>query len=656
MRVMQHNEVTPVMKGRTVGARERFTLRTVLPLVAVGSGLAAAPVGALELGELTVESKLGQPLRASIAYALAPSELLSQTCVSVSAGQAPGGLPGIGKNTVRLTPSAIVITGDAAIREPMLGTRVTINCPYTPNISRDYMLFVDPAGVVEAQAAGAALPMARPQAEPQTASASGTAPRRASNDAPIGQAARYQVQPGDTLYGIVRRIENRSMGLWPAVNEVFEANPDAFVENDPNKLKAGSWLTLPSLDGTAPVVATTLPSAAPPAAEPPVVVQGELAETDTATPAATYEPAAFDQPVESPSEAVVALDHTADLEPGTVPNDDLSKARTETIDIPDTSLEGPVTPSSSPNVPTAIISTGSRSESTSTLMWLAGVGLGTIAALLLYGRRFRDRFRSTPVGPPESGAPDTPDGTAPAPETTDFFADYDITDDSPTEENYVLDADLEIGTGLTETGDVAFAQDFGFAAATDLDVELPLEPMARAAGPDTDIIPPLTRELDSILDSEVMPEDDDYDMSIIRDATKMTLPEDVTERDLQAVEVDAPEDEADDTHVTISKDVNYDLLEQDYEDELSATQALHIEIELAAASLAKDLDDAVADDNTAAAVEENGEFDIDFEIDDTNAMTINMSRADETAGMRVANDDEAAETGVAGGKADTGRS
>ena len=153
-----------------------------------------------------------------------------------------------------------------------------------------------------------------------------------------------------------------------------------------------------------------------------------------------------------------------------------------------------------------------------------------------------------------------------------------------------------------------------------------------------------------------MPEDDDYDMSIIMDATKMTLPEDVTERDLQAVEVDAPEDEADDTHVTISKDVNYDLLEQDYEDELSATQALHIEIELAAASLAKDLDGPVDDDNTAAAVEENGEFDIDFEIDDTNAMTINMSRADETAGMRVANDDEAAETGVAGGKADTGRS
>ena len=55
-------------------------------------------------------------------------------------------------------------------------------------------------------------------------------------------------------------------------------------------------------------------------------------------------------------------------------------------------------------------------------------------------------------------------------------------------------------------------------------------------------------------------------------------------------------------------------------------------------------------------MEENGEFDIDFEIDDTNAMTINMSRENETAGMRVANDDEAAETGVAGGKADTGRS
>ena len=52
-------------------------------LVAVGSGLVALPVAALELGEAKVRSSLGQPLRASIAFALGPNEALSNTCVSM---------------------------------------------------------------------------------------------------------------------------------------------------------------------------------------------------------------------------------------------------------------------------------------------------------------------------------------------------------------------------------------------------------------------------------------------------------------------------------------------------------------------------------------------------------------------------------------------
>ena len=48
---------------------------------------------------------------------------------------------------VRITERAIVITG-TPIREPMMATRVTINCPYTPNLSREYMLLVDPAGTI----------------------------------------------------------------------------------------------------------------------------------------------------------------------------------------------------------------------------------------------------------------------------------------------------------------------------------------------------------------------------------------------------------------------------------------------------------------------------------------------------------------------------
>lgn len=61
--------------------------KTLLPLFAVGSSLVAGPAAAIELGEATVQSQLGQPLRASIAFALAPKEKLAEYCISLGLGQ-----------------------------------------------------------------------------------------------------------------------------------------------------------------------------------------------------------------------------------------------------------------------------------------------------------------------------------------------------------------------------------------------------------------------------------------------------------------------------------------------------------------------------------------------------------------------------------------
>ncbi len=652
---MRVNGVPQVNTAKQFDAKDRVTTRHLLPLVALGGGLAAGPAAALELGDLTVQSNLGQPLRASIAYALAPNEMLSDTCVSLNAGRSTGGLPGIGPSTIRITERAIVIMGDSVIREPMLGTRVTVNCPYTPNLSREYMLFVDPAPVATARAAAEATPVARPEPEPVRGTV-GAATGRDRGESPlvrtpIGQSTRYQVQPGDTLGDIVRRIENRSMSLWPAVNLVFEANPDAFIDSDPNKLKAGAWLTIPSFDGTAPVVAPT--------------EETTTAAADEAI--AAYDMTATGETAGTPPEEIDAADATADLQPGDVilGNDTVAEP-VETIAIPDTELEGPQTTSSSPNVPTAIISTGTRSESTSLLMWLIGGGLAIIIALVLFGRRVRSRFGSTPVGPVAAQPARRADDTA---EEAGLFADdeYDIEDDSPTEENLVLDADLVTGSGLEAGTDMDVAQDFGFAATTDLDLELPFEPEAPAVDHETDIIPPMRPEMESILESEVLPEDDEYDMSVIVDATKMPQPDDVTERDLKAVEVGSDNETLIADNYTISKEVDYDILEQDYEDELTATQALNQEIERAAAELADDLDEETEEvplatvteiDSTAQLPareddESTAEMETARDPNDTAAVTVNMTAEDKTAEMPVANDDETAEMEIEGGTVNT---
>ena len=118
------------------------------------------PAGALELGDLTVQSSLGQPLRASIAYALAPNEMLADYLHVRGLRPPTTAFPGSRSSTRQHHRRAIVITGNAAIREPMLGARVTVNCPYTPNLSREYMLFVDPAPAVERRAPTSRLPAA----------------------------------------------------------------------------------------------------------------------------------------------------------------------------------------------------------------------------------------------------------------------------------------------------------------------------------------------------------------------------------------------------------------------------------------------------------------------------------------------------------------
>jgi hypothetical protein len=603
-------------------------------LVVVGGSIAAMPASALELGELKVHSALGQPLRASISYALGPNEAISDTCVSLVPATASGGLPSIDRASIIVADGVIAITGSAIVREPMVSLRLGIRCQYTPQLIRDYLLFIDPA---EPQAAPIAAPTAaRVAARPQLAPAPvlrQSAPPRPQPVArePVASASRYRVQPGDSLSGIVQRIDDRRVGLWTAVNAIFEANPEAFLDNDPNRLKAGAWLTIPSFGADrAPIPAAT---AAP--------VQ---ASADPAIPAddgAVYDPFAVSEsavPVEEApapreeavpaTEAVVATP-VADLRPGDI----IAAADNpfvESVVIPDTQLEGPATTSSSPNVPVAVIRepADAGGGGTNWLLWLGGAGIALILGLLLFGRRLFDRFGSTPIAPmaPQRRATDGDTETVEAL----VEPDAEIDDDAPTAENLALDADLIIGTGLQESTDVDVASDFAFASTTQLDIELTEEMASDDDTAETDIIPPINIEQSSILESEVLPEDDDeYDMSVIVDATQMPDHEDATARDLEAVAVDDDGESLVTGDYTVSQEVDYEILEQDYEDELTATQALNLEIQKAAGDLAARLDEDASSDNETARVPLATVHELD--------VTAQMAQGDEAA---VVDDDD----------------
>ncbi len=570
-------------------------------LLAVSGSLAAFPASALELGEMNVQSGLGQPLRASIAYALSPNESLNSGCVSVTAGTASG-LPGIGKATLNVSNGVISLIGEKPLREPMVSARVAINCPYTVRLVREYTLFVNPVAEVPAAAAKPAA------AAPVAAAPVAQAPRATAKLTPdITIGARYQVQPGDSASRIVQRIEDRSMRLWPAVYALVDANPAAFENGDPNQLKAGTWLVIPTAIGSSITESAPQQLASKPVESAPV--EATVIE---------------EPPVESPSEPAVTEmlgDTTADLKPGDVVVED-----TATV-IPGSAAVEPETAA----VSNDIVTTEAASTATPAwFWWVAGGAMALFAGFFAFGRRRKvDGAPLEPVG--EMARRDDSSRTVEVlSDSYEVDEEYDLDDDSPTEENLVLDADLITGSGLEGGESSADAQDFGFAETTKLDVELPFEPEP-AVTQETDILPPLhSDDIESILESEVLPEeaDDEYDMSVIVDATKMPQPEDVTERDLMAVEVD------DETMVaeqyTINKEADYQILEQDYLDEMTATQRLNEEIARAATELEEDLTETATDDDDIS-----GETAI--------LPMASVTELDVTAEMPAANNDEVVE-------------
>ncbi|MGI9222512.1 MAG: type IV pilus assembly protein FimV [Woeseiaceae bacterium] len=576
------------------------TTANISTLAAVGGSLVAFPAAALELGDVKVNSSLGQPLRASIAYALAPNEALSNSCVSVQGGGMRGIIPGAGSATVSVANGVISIVGKSAVREPLITMRLNVHCPYAGRISRDYTMFIDPVSIAEqvsfAQSTAAA-PIAV-TAAPAARRATAPVARRVVREEPVKTGTRYQVAPGETLGDIAERIVDRPVALWPAVEGIFAANPDAFLDNDVNKLKAGSWLVIPDFGAVASL-------AVAPATTAEVVANVPLA-SDAAAGSVytglTEEQATLPAEITQPESEVLEIP-----DPAAVSNapEIAAASAPAIIDIPDTKLEGPAASADSPNVATASISRPARVEESKTnwLLWLGGAGIGLIALLLFFGRMVRSRFGSSPIGTIEPRERRNPENSR----TLEVVSEMEVTIEDEvtideldeTQENLALDADLIIGSGLKESDEVDVAQDFGFAATTQIDHEL-LPEMAETAAADnrkgeTDIIPPLNIEPQSILESEVLPDDevadanDDYDMSVILDATQVPDPEDATLRDLEAIPVDTDNETLVSGDYTVSSEVDYTVLEQDYEDELTATQALNEEIARAAEELADNM-------------------------------------------------------------------
>jgi pilus assembly protein FimV len=275
--------------------------------LALGLGLASLQVDAAGLGRLSVQSGLGQPLRAelevtSVGRDEAPT--LAVRLAPLSAFRAANlefnpALTNVRFGLERRADGSyfVRITSPQPVNEPYLDMMVELTWA-TGRVIREYTVLLDPPAlkgtpdvvapatpVAPPAVAAAPLPRPTPVTPPVTAPAPvaqapapapagsvplpppldrpAAAPAAAAPAAPAAPSApttaggSYVVKSGDTL----GRIANQNRGaasLDQMLVALFRANPDAFVGNNMNRLKAGATLAIPT---DADAAAVTAPEA-----------------------------------------------------------------------------------------------------------------------------------------------------------------------------------------------------------------------------------------------------------------------------------------------------------------------------------------------------------------------------------------------------------
>nr|WP_119154836.1 FimV/HubP family polar landmark protein [Caldimonas tepidiphila] len=233
---------------------------------------------ALGLGRLSVQSALGEGLRAEIdVTSISPEEAASlrarvapPDAYRAAGAEYNAALPAA-QVSLHKRPdgrSYLRIRSDRAVQEPFVDLILELSWA-SGRLVRDYTLLFDPpaspaplapqpltAPVIAQQQPAAASQPASPAADPAGRHAE-TAPRRAeaagraASPAPANESAaaeRVAVRPGDSLTRIAGRVQQPGVSLDQIVVSLYRANPQAFAGDNMNRLKAGSVLTVPQAE------------------------------------------------------------------------------------------------------------------------------------------------------------------------------------------------------------------------------------------------------------------------------------------------------------------------------------------------------------------------------------------------------------------------
>lgn len=215
---------------------------------------------------------------------------------------------------------AVRARSNRPVTEPFIDFPLQMSWP-GGQLIRQYTLLIDPVRRVQRASATSVTPAAAPAAQARAALPS--APRPASYG---------PVKTGETLWPIAQRLKPGGVTTQQMAIALLRANPQAFIDNNVNRLRAGATLAIPPLEVIReldPAAAraefaaqTRRPQALPPVATsprtlepPPTVAVPEPAPAPAARPAPAAVPAGA--PESQPQLRIVAEQDKAETPAGT---------------------------------------------------------------------------------------------------------------------------------------------------------------------------------------------------------------------------------------------------------------------------------------------------------------------------------------------------
>ncbi len=241
--------------------------KLVIAVAAASALLSGNMAHALGVGDINLRSALNQPLDAEIQLRQV-RDLESAEIISRLASPDDFGRAGIERpfflTDLTFTPvidsdgrAFIRVTSSQPVREPFVNFLLEVRWP-SGRVLREFTLLIDPptyqarpvtAPAVTPPAASASTPAPTTRTEQPAARPSTPATRPApSAPRPADPAGVVTVGQNDTLWVLAQRNRPQNASVHQTMLAIQDLNPDAFIDNNINRLRSGQRLQMPDTE------------------------------------------------------------------------------------------------------------------------------------------------------------------------------------------------------------------------------------------------------------------------------------------------------------------------------------------------------------------------------------------------------------------------